>query len=349
MDHEGSRVCRAAGEEPQVGQEDPGSGTGDGGLEVLGEASAPTNPSQAALHHPPPRQELEAFDAGRALDDFDRPRSAIGDGVEQLFAAIDAVGKDMAQLREGSPQRAQQRNRTVRILDVGFVHAHGEQEPLGVGDDMALASLDAFAGVNPARAAAFGRRHALAVDNAGVGCEIATLLLADPGHQPGVDPLPSAVVAPAIEIALHRRARRKFTRQGAPLTAGPQQIQDGVDDRAQVALAGPPQPTPGRQQRRDLRPLPPPRVGWLPQLVTPILLPSGFSPHLVPPSLSANNTESQSTEITQSISGQPLRSPRSGRLEGRTPAAPLPGVNVSAYLYILRCADGSYYVGTTVS
>src|SRR6202035_1356408 len=123
----------------------------------------------------------------------------------------------------------------------------------------------------------------------------------------GVDPLPGAVVAPTVEIALHRRARRKLTRQGAPLTAGPQEIQDGVDDRAQVALAGPPEPTRGRQQRRDLRPLPRPRVACISQLVTPILLPSGFSPHLVPPSLSANNTESQSTEITQSISGQPLR------------------------------------------
>jgi hypothetical protein len=100
-------------------------------------------PSQARLRStlPSSGQELETFDAWRALDDdFDRPRSAIGDSVEQLFAAIDAVGEDMAQPGEGLPQRAQQRNRTVRILDTGFVHAQGEQKPLGVGDDMALAS-----------------------------------------------------------------------------------------------------------------------------------------------------------------------------------------------------------------
>jgi predicted GIY-YIG superfamily endonuclease len=41
-----------------------------------------------------------------------------------------------------------------------------------------------------------------------------------------------------------------------------------------------------------------------------------------------------------------LRRPRSGRLEGRTPSDPGKSI-VSAYLYILRCADGSYYVGTT--
>ena len=129
MKHDGSGSCKSAGEEPEVGQEHPGSGAGDGGLEVLGETSAAAEPSQAALHHPSPGQELEAFDAWRALDDFDRPRSAIGEGVEQLFAAIDPVGEDMVQLGEGLPQRAQQRNRTVRILDVGFVHPHGERNP----------------------------------------------------------------------------------------------------------------------------------------------------------------------------------------------------------------------------
>src|SRR5271155_1407922 len=165
MNHDGSGSCEAAGEEWQVGQEHPRRGAGDGGLEVLGEASAATEPSQAALHHPSPGQELEAFDASRTLDDLDRPRSAIGDSAAQLFAAIDAIGEDMTELGEAAAQRSQQRYSAVRILDIGFVHPHGEQEALRVSDDMALASLDAFAGVNPARAAAFGRRHALAVDN----------------------------------------------------------------------------------------------------------------------------------------------------------------------------------------
>jgi hypothetical protein len=112
-----SVCCKAAGEEPQVGQEDPGSGAGDGGLEVLGETPTAAEPSQTALHHPSPGQELEAFDAWWSLDDFDRPRAAIGDGVEQLRAAIDAIGEDMAQVGKGLPQRAQERHRTVRVLD----------------------------------------------------------------------------------------------------------------------------------------------------------------------------------------------------------------------------------------
>src|SRR6266700_7690518 len=107
MNHEGSSSCKSAGEEPQVGQEDPRGGAGNGGLEVLGETSAATEPSQAALHHPPPGQELEAFDAWRPLDDFDRPRSAIGESAEQLRTAIGTVGENMAQIGKCVAQRAQ--------------------------------------------------------------------------------------------------------------------------------------------------------------------------------------------------------------------------------------------------
>ena len=107
MFHDGSDPCQASGEEAQIGEKKPGGGTGDAGFEILGQATAAAEPSQAALHHPSPGQQLEAFDAGRALDDFDRPGSAIGDGVAQLFAAIDAIGEDMGQLGEGLPQRTQ--------------------------------------------------------------------------------------------------------------------------------------------------------------------------------------------------------------------------------------------------
>jgi hypothetical protein len=37
---------------------------------------------------------LEAFNAGRTLDDLDGPRTELGNGIAQLFAAVDAVGKE---------------------------------------------------------------------------------------------------------------------------------------------------------------------------------------------------------------------------------------------------------------
>src|SRR5260221_13626722 len=105
MKHARSSSCKAAGEEAQVGQQDPGCGAVDSRLEVLGEAPTATEPGEGALDHPSSRQELEAFDAGWALDDFDGPRAAIGDRAEQLRTAIDAVGKDMAQIGKGAAQR----------------------------------------------------------------------------------------------------------------------------------------------------------------------------------------------------------------------------------------------------
>src|SRR5260221_3937937 len=104
MNHVQSSLCESAAEEAQIGEPNPGVGTGDGGFEVLGQASAAAEPGEGAFDHPTPRQELEAFDAGWALDDLDRPRPAIGDGLSQLRAAIDAVGKDIGQVREKPAQ-----------------------------------------------------------------------------------------------------------------------------------------------------------------------------------------------------------------------------------------------------
>jgi hypothetical protein len=114
-----------------------------------------------------PRQELEAFDAGGPLDNLDCPGSTIGNRIAQLLAAIDPVGEDVAQLRKAAAQVAQQRHGAMRVLDVGRVHPQGEHKALRIGDDMALAPLDALARVNPTRATAFGGRHALAVNDPG--------------------------------------------------------------------------------------------------------------------------------------------------------------------------------------
>src|SRR5882672_114503 len=186
----------AAGEEAEVCEQEPGRAAFDGCFEILGEASAAAEPGEAALDHPAPGQQLKAFDAGRPLDDFDRPGAAIVDRLLQLPAPVDAVGEDVTQLGEAARQVVQQRHRAVWILDVGLVHPHCEQQTLGVGDDMALAPLDALAGVDPARAAALGGRRALTVDNAGRRHRIASQTLPGARHQNGIEPIPGAVVAP---------------------------------------------------------------------------------------------------------------------------------------------------------
>src|SRR5581483_12391855 len=136
----------------------------------------------------------------------DRPGTAISNRGKQLLAAVDAIGEDMPKPGKALPQRAQQRHRAMRILDVGWMHLHRQQEALGVGDDVALAALDALAGIDPARAAAFRGWHALAVDDRRRGGGAAPGRTPGPDNQRGADPLQGAIVAPAIEISLHGRA-----------------------------------------------------------------------------------------------------------------------------------------------
>src|SRR5215813_15590632 len=222
MSHLGSAICEASGEQTKVGEEEPCGGAGGGGLEVFGKASTATEPGKGALDHPLSRQELEAFDARRSLHNLDAPGAAIGDRLLQLLATIDAVGEDMVQFRESLPQRPQQRHGAMRVLDIGGMDLGSEHKALRVGDDVALAPLDALAGVDPARAAAFGCRYALAVDDAGGRHRIAPSLPTRLGDQRQTDPLPGAIVAPAVKVSLHCRVRRKLSWQGAPRAAGPQ-------------------------------------------------------------------------------------------------------------------------------
>src|SRR3546814_12862536 len=78
---------------------------------------------------------------------------------------------------------------------------------------MALAPLDPLGSVEAAWAAAFRRRRALAVDDAGRGGGVAPQCVTGLACQLGSDHLPSAVIAPSIEISLHGRAWRKVLRQ----------------------------------------------------------------------------------------------------------------------------------------
>ena len=89
-----------------MGDEKPSDFGGGGTLEVLGEAAASAEPGKGSFDDPAPGQELEAFDAGRPLDDLDGPRPAMGERVDELFAAINAVGKDMAQPGKASRKRS---------------------------------------------------------------------------------------------------------------------------------------------------------------------------------------------------------------------------------------------------
>ena len=62
----------------------------------------------------------------------------MGECRYELFAAVNSIGKDMEQLGKPAPQLLQQWNGPVAILNVGGMNLDGEQEAIGVGDNMPL-------------------------------------------------------------------------------------------------------------------------------------------------------------------------------------------------------------------
>src|ERR1700746_277759 len=152
----------ASRQQANVGDPDPGLSAGDGGLEVLSEATVAPEPSEGALDHPSLRLGFERSYALVAGDDLDRPLAQISKRVEELWPAIDPIGKDVAQLGEPSPERSQQRHGAMIVLDVGRVDQQGEQQALRVGDDVTFAALHPLGCIKPAWAAAFRRFYTLA-------------------------------------------------------------------------------------------------------------------------------------------------------------------------------------------
>ena len=64
-------ACQTAGEQHDGGGVEEGLGGGDGGLEVLRQASISVDPCEEAFDHPAARQDLEADLIGDLPDDLD--------------------------------------------------------------------------------------------------------------------------------------------------------------------------------------------------------------------------------------------------------------------------------------
>src|SRR5439155_6193996 len=129
---------------------------------------------------------------------------------------------------ELSSERSQQRHSAMIVLDVGYVHQHGEQRAGRIGDDVTLAALHPLGRIKPAWTATFRGFHALAIDHAGRRNDVAPCYPANLLDKSKIDPTPNALVAPAVEIILNGRARRKVFRQRAPLAASRENVEDGV-------------------------------------------------------------------------------------------------------------------------
>ncbi len=206
-----------------------------GGSEVLVILAQPTilvKPAERALDDPPFRQDHEAFDVLGALDNL---QADLAIGAEQGYprfqdASIGTIGPDTAQPREPMPQDAQEELRSVAILHARSSHHHRDEQPQRVHQDVALAAFDLFGAVKARVPSSIGRFDGLRVDNRGAG--LAGVAFEDPEvpAQGIVEPLPGAISSPAPKVVIDEAPRRQIIGDKPPGTAGPQDIQDRVDD-----------------------------------------------------------------------------------------------------------------------
>ena len=120
----------------------------------------------------------------RSLDDLRRKTSDPFQRALQLRASITAICKDMAKPRPSLHGGLEDLCGTIAILDRCAVDDQADQEPAGIGHDLALATVDLLTGIEASDAAAFGGLDGLAVDDAGGRACLPALLL--PGRHASV-------------------------------------------------------------------------------------------------------------------------------------------------------------------
>ena len=127
--------------------EEPSRGAFDRFLEVFGETAVSVEPCEGPFNDPPSGQDFEALYGIGSPDDFDLPCAALAERGAEFVARITAICKDMPEPWEAVADSVKHIGRTVTILDFSGVDQGVDQIALGVGEDVALASLDLLARV----------------------------------------------------------------------------------------------------------------------------------------------------------------------------------------------------------
>ena len=161
-----------------------------------------------------------------------------------------------------------------------------EQQAYRIDEEMPLFALDLFARIIAmrinARAAFFGAFHALTVDDSSGGTGFSPLLLAALHIKRMMDTIQRAVVAPQVEIIMHRAARRQVLRKCPPLASRGQDVHDRVHDFACTHATPVSAGLGWRNQRFDQRPFFIGEITRISQL-TAVIAPAVFRrPHTCP-------------------------------------------------------------------
>ena len=144
----------------------------------------------------------------------------------------------------------------VAVVQVGGRHGRQQQAPVGVGEQVALASDDApgrVVAAPSANADAAGARR-LRVHHRAARAGLAPAQLAISHRQRMGKSLEHARLRQPQEPAVHRGPGREVARQMSPCAAGPQQVKDGIHHLAQRPAPGAAGRGGSGQQGGDQRP-----------------------------------------------------------------------------------------------
>jgi hypothetical protein len=111
--------------------------TGIGFVIAARHAAVLTQPAETAFHDPAPGQYDEAFSAGRGAHHL-HPQTQRRGGCGHQRPLVAGVSPEQLQLRGVSPSFGQHRGRPDGVLYAGRLHQQGQEQALGVNDDIAL-------------------------------------------------------------------------------------------------------------------------------------------------------------------------------------------------------------------
>ena len=286
-------------EQADMGEEEPCGGAGNGGFEILGEASASAEPGEGSFHHPAAGQEFKPAGGVGALDDLNGPVADFGEATFEFGAGITAVSEHTPQPGIQGFYGFEHGGRPIAVLNAGMMNDGTDEVADCIRDDVALASLDLLSGIEPARAAGFGGLDRLTVDHASCGRSLAS------GHFPRchdqgvIDAIERSIATEAVKIPLHGRERCEFLRDLPPLAPSRQHVEDGLHHHPQRHRSGPASMRWLGHEGFDQGPFGIGEVACVTQSGPAVSLPSDFSPGHRISVRPCKQTESQPTEIVQ--------------------------------------------------
>src|SRR5215207_6791468 len=126
----------------------------------------------------------------------------------------------------------------VSVHDVGRMDLRLEQKALRIDQDVAFSALDLLAAIIASLLSSHaGALDRLRIDNTRGGLRITPKTDPQALADGCVEPLPGTIDAPEAKVMVDGLPRREVVRQQAPGAAAAENVEDGVEDLAQVVEA----------------------------------------------------------------------------------------------------------------